>query len=158
MTDTPIDPQGTEPKKGARTKVLLAVDGSDCSDRAVEYLIAFALGNGPLDLHLVNVQPPIDSGHARMFVSDDDIQTYHREEGEKALELARDRLDAAGLSFDWHVLVGHAARVIARYAKDHDFDRIVMGTHGRTGLKELLMGSVAQNVIRRVKIPVALVK
>jgi nucleotide-binding universal stress UspA family protein len=158
FTTTGEESEGKLQGSGRRNKLLLAVDGSACSDRAVEYLISFAKGSGPLDLHIVNVQPAIDSGHARMFVSQADIDAYHREEGLKVLAPARERLDAEGFSYDWHVLVGHAARVIARFAKDHDFDRIVMGTHGRTGLEELLMGSVAQNVIRRVKIPVALVK
>ncbi|WP_058556154.1 universal stress protein [Thiohalocapsa sp. ML1] len=140
------------------TKVLLPVDGSEFSDRALDYVLDMARGEVPLDLHLVNVQLAIDSGHARMFVSDDDIAAYHRDEGLAVLKPYRARLDAAGVSYQWHVLVGHAAQSIARFAKEQKFDRVVMGTHGRSGMTQLLMGSVAQNVIRRLKIPVALVK
>lgn len=140
------------------TKVLLPVDGSEFSHRALDYVLEMAAGEEPIELHLVSVQFPIDSGHARMFVSDDDIAAYHRDEGMAVLEPYMERLDEAGLSYSWHVLVGHVAQSIARFAKEQKFDKVVMGTHGRSGLTQLLMGSVAQNVIRRLKIPVALVK
>ena len=140
------------------TKVLVPVDGSEFSDRAVDYVIELAKGQEPLDLHLLSVQIPIDSGHARMFVSDDDIDAYHRDEGMAVLKPYIEKLDAAGIPHNHHVLVGHVALTIARFAKEQNFDKVVMGTHGRSGLTQLLLGSVAQNVVRRLKIPVALVK
>ncbi len=140
------------------TKLLLPVDGSEFSDRALDYVLELARGDEPVETHLLSVQMPIDSGHARMFVSDKEIAAYHRDEGMAVLKPYIDKLDAAGLEYRWHVLVGHVAQTIARFAKEQKFDKVVMGTHGRTGLKQLLMGSVAQNVIRRLKIPVALVK
>ena len=140
------------------SKVLLSFDGSSFSDRAVEYVIQRARNDGPLDLHLLNVQFPIDSGHARMFATEQEIEAYHRDEGLKVLARARARLDAAEVPYTYHVLVGHVAPTIARFAKEQRFDKVVMGTHGRSGVTELLLGSVAQNVVRRIKIPVALVK
>jgi nucleotide-binding universal stress UspA family protein len=140
------------------TKVLVPVDGSEFSDRAVDYVIELAKGEEPLDLHLLSVQIPIDSGHARMFVSDGDIDAYHRDEGMAVLTPYIEKLDAAGIPHSYHVLVGHVAQTIARFAKEQKFDKVVMGTHGRSGLTQLLLGSVAQNVVRRLKVPVALVK
>jgi nucleotide-binding universal stress UspA family protein len=140
------------------TKVLVPVDGSEFSDRAVDYVIELAKGQEPLDIHLLSVQIPIDSGHARMFVSDDDIDAYHRDEGMAVLKPYIEKLDAAGIPHNFHVLVGHVALTIARFAKEQKFDKVVMGTHGRSGLTQLLLGSVAQNVVRRLKVPVALVK
>ncbi|MCG6939901.1 MAG: universal stress protein [Thiohalocapsa sp.] len=139
------------------TKVLLPVDGSAFSNRALDQVLRMAHGGERLELHLLSVQLPIDSGHARMFVSDDDIAAYHRDEGLAVLEPYRARLDAAGVDYRWHVLVGHVAETIARFAEEQQFDKVVMGTHGRTGMTHLLMGSVAQNVTRRLKIPVELV-
>jgi nucleotide-binding universal stress UspA family protein len=139
-------------------KVLLTFDGSSFSDRAVDYVIQRAENDGPLELHLLNVQFPIDSGHARMFATEEEIEEYHRDEGLKVLAPARARLDAAQVPYTYHVLVGHVAPTIARFAKEQRFDKVVMGTHGRSGVTELLLGSVAQNVVRRIKIPVALVK
>lgn len=139
-------------------KVLVAVDGSAFSERAVDYVVERARDDGPFDLHVLNVQLPIDSGHARMFTTEQEIAGYHRDEGLKVLEPTRATLDAAGLPYTYHVLVGHIAPTIARFAEEQKFDKVVMGTHGRSGMTELLLGSVAQNVVRRIKIPVALVK
>jgi nucleotide-binding universal stress UspA family protein len=52
------------------------------------------------------------------------------------------------------VVVGSGARTIANYAADNGFDLIVMGTHGRTGLAHLVMGSVAEHVVRTAPCPV----
>ncbi|MGD8207663.1 MAG: universal stress protein [Thiohalocapsa sp.] len=145
-------------RAGKMTKVLVPVDGSEFSDRALDYAIELAKSQGPLELHLLSVQIPIDSGHARMFATDAEIEAYHRDEGMKVLQPYIERLEAAGIGYTYHVLVGHVAQTIARFAKEQKFEKVVMGTHGRSGLTNLLLGSVAQNVIRRLKIPVALVK
>ena len=145
-------------RSGKMTKVLLPVDGSEYADRALDYLIQLSAAQGPFDIHLLSVQIPIDSGHARLFATDAEIDAYHRDEGMKVLKPYLQRLDAAGIAYDYHVLVGHVALTIARFAKEQKFDKVVMGTHGRSRLTNLLMGSVAQNVVRRLKIPVALVK
>lgn len=144
--------------KSATKKVLLPVDGSAHSDRAVDQLIRQVRDEGPLDLHLLNVQIPVDSGHARMFVSGEDVEAYHREEGMQALKSAREKLDAAGVEYRWHVVVGHIADTVIRFAREHAIDSIVMGTHGRSALTHLLLGSVASEVSRKAGVPVTLIK
>lgn len=140
------------------SKVLVPVDGSTNSDRVIDHLIGLQATEGPVELHLLNVQIPVDSGHARMFVAAEDIEAYHREEGMLALKSARERLEAAGVAYHWHVAVGHIADTIIRFAQEHAFDRIVMGTHGRSALTHLLLGSVASDVSRKAGIPVTLIK
>ena len=139
-------------------KVLVPIDGSEFSRRAVEHLIALVKDQCPTEIHLLNVQIPIDSGHARMFFSETDVEAYHRDEGIEALSEARAMLDREGIQYTFHILVGHVAETIARFAQEKDIDRIVMGTHGRTGLTQLLLGSVATDLIRRTDLPIALVK
>ncbi len=139
-------------------KVLLPVDGSVNSDRAVDEMIRQARQEGPVELHLLNVQIPVDSGHARMFVAAGDIEAYHREEGLQALSSAREKLDAAGVKYRWHVAVGHIADTIIRFAREQDIGCIVMGTHGRGALTHLLLGSVASEVSRKAGIPVTLIR
>ena len=75
-----------------------------------------------------------------------------------ALASARKQLDEAGVAYAHHVAIGHVADTIVRYARERGFDRIVMGSHGRTGLLHLLMGSVAREVSQRSTVPVTLVK
>ncbi len=139
-------------------KVLVPIDGSAYTDRVIDHLIRHHETEGPMELHLINVQIPVESGHARMFVATGDIDAYHREEGMQALKSARARLDAAGVKYNWHVVVGHIADTIIQYANEHAVDRIVMGTHGRSALTHLLLGSVASDVSRSARIPVTLVK
>ena len=139
-------------------KILVAVDGSAHSRRAVEHLLALRAAQGPLEIHLLNVQIPIESGHARLFVDHEELQDYYREEGLAALAEARAILDAAGLPYSHHIAVGHVAQTIAAWAKEKGCDQIVLGSHGRGALTHLLLGSVASDVLRLSSVPVTLVK
>ncbi|MCK6500159.1 MAG: universal stress protein [Nitrospira sp.] len=136
----------------------MPVDGSAYSDRVIDHLLHQLETEGQMELHLLNVQIPVDSGHARMFVSVEDVEAYHREEGLQALKSARDKLDAAGVKYSWHIAVGRIADTIIHFAREHAVDRIVMGTHGRSALTHLLLGSVASDVSRNTDVPVTLIK
>lgn len=140
------------------SKILVPVDGSANSDRVIDHLIGELKMTESVELRLLNVQMPVDSGHARMFVSNEDIEAYHREEGMQALQSARGKLDTAGIRYHWHVAVGRVAETILRFAQEHAIDRIVMGTHGRSALTHLLLGSVASDVLRKSDVPVTLIK
>ncbi len=139
-------------------KLLVPVDGSANSDRVIDHLIRDRTPGEVTELHLLNVQIPVDSGHARMFFSSGDVEAYHREEGQRALKIAREKLDAAGMTYTWHVAVGPVAGTIVGFAHEHACDRIVMGEHGSSALTHLLLGSVASEVSRSASVPVILVK
>jgi nucleotide-binding universal stress UspA family protein len=74
----------------------------------------------------------------------------------QAMDRIQPTLD--GLPFERHVLVGDPAAEILSYAEKHGVDVIVMGTHGRTGALRLLMGSVAEKVVRSARCAVLTVK
>ncbi len=139
-------------------KVLVPVDGSEHALRAVEHVLRLRDAAGGLEVHLLSVQIPVASGHARLFVSHEQLEDYYREEGQQALSAARARFDAAGLPHTWHIAVGHVAETIAEYARELGVDQIVMGTHGRSALGHVLLGSVAAEVIRLAGVPVTLVR
>ncbi|MBB5348037.1 universal stress protein [Desulfoprunum benzoelyticum] len=139
-------------------KILIPIDGSAHAQRAVNQVLDLAASGAVLEIFLLNVQIPIASGHARMFVSKDDVDAYHREEGLAALADARARFEGAGLPCSHHIAVGRVAETIVRFARERGVDKIVMGTHGRGGLAEVLMGSVAREVLRDSPVPVLLVK
>jgi nucleotide-binding universal stress UspA family protein len=139
-------------------KVLVATDGSESAGRAVAYVLKLAAAEVRMDIHLLNVQIPVESGHARMFVSQEAIEEYYREEGRQCLQSAQKVFDEAGVPYTPHVAVGHVTETITRFAREHGFDQIVMGTHGRSALTHLLLGSVTADVIRLCNIPVTLVK
>jgi nucleotide-binding universal stress UspA family protein len=138
-------------------KILVPVDGSPQADRAAAQAAELAKRGAVVELHLLNVQIPID-GHARSFVSQDELDTWHREEGLAALANARRILEEAGVPYTHHIAVGHVADTIVRYAQEKGFDKVVMGTHGRGGLLEVLLGSVAHDVVKHARVPVTLVR
>lgn len=140
------------------TKVLVPVDGSINALHALD-LVLKQIGEGrTLDVHLLNVQPQIVSGHARMYLRKDLIDEYFQEEAEKALKPARDKLDQAGLKYTASHQVGSAAESIARYAKAHGCEQIIMGTRGLGSVSSMVLGSVATKVLHLVAVPVTLVK
>ena len=138
-------------------KVLIPLDGSANADRALSQWLAGRSDKASLDLHLLNVQLPVD-GNVRTFVDSDELQKYRREEGMAAMAAARKLLDDAGISYQCHILVGHPADVIVRFSNEQGIGEIIMGTHGHTGLLQLLMGSVASEVSEKAKAKVTLVK
>jgi len=141
-------------------RVLIPVDGSDCSLRAVDYLIAEQARQaapGEVEVHLLNVQVAL-RGDIGQFISHEQIAAYQSEEGEQALREAKARLGAAGVRLNVHSGVGHVAEVIARLASELDCDHIVMGTHGRGALADLLVGSTTIRVLHLARLPVVLVK
>lgn len=139
-------------------KILVPVDGSVQAERAVAHAISLCRSAGQGQIELLNVQISIDSGHVRLFVSDNDVTAYHRSEGENALAGARRLLDEAGLPYAHHVVVGHVADTIVRFAQERQVDQIVMGSHGHGVMLDLLLGSVARDVVKAAQLPVTLVK
>lgn len=139
-------------------KVLLAVDGSESSLNAVAHVAkrAAAAKDG-YQVHLVNVQYPLH-GSVAAFVNAGQIKQYHHDEGMKVLAVARERLDAAGVSHEAHLFVGEPAEVITRFAKEQGCDEIIIGTRGLSGISSLLVGSVATKIIHLADVPVLLVK
>ena len=139
-------------------KILIPVDGSSYSERAVKQVLELADSGAKLAITLLNVQIPIASGHVRMFISQDEVNSYHQDEGLAALANSRALLEAAGVPYNYHIGVGRVAETIVRFAREGNIDKIVMGTHGRGGLLELLLGSVAHEVLKIATVPVLLVK
>ena len=139
-------------------KLLLAVDGSDCSNRAVDYLIKLLKSyKDGVELHLLNVQGPV-SGNVSSFISGDAINKFHQEEAMKELQGAMRKLDAAKVTYRHHIGVGEPAEVIAGYAGEKGCDQIIMGTRGMGSVSNLVLGSVATKVIHLAPVPVLLVK
>lgn len=140
-------------------KILVPVDGSENALRALKYAVDLRnLYREAVELHVINVQRRIASGAVRMFIAQDVLDDYHREEGEKALASSRAFLASAGVPFECHIALGEEAESIARYAKEHACHIIVMGTRGMARLGNLLLGSVASRVLHLSEVPVTLIK
>jgi len=140
-------------------KILLPVDGSPCSLRAVDQLITHVacLREVP-EIHLLHVHLPIPIGRVQAHVGKETLHAYYLEESQEHLLAAQHKLDAAGRFHTTHIHVGQPADVIAKMASELGCDLIVMGTHGRSPLGGLVMGSVATRVLHQAICPVLLVK
>ena len=140
-------------------KILLPVDGSECSLRAVDHLITHAAWFRDVpEIHLLQVHAPIPIGRVQAHVGRDTLHAYYLEESQELLIAAQKKLDAAGRFHTTHIHVGQPAEVIAKVAGELACDLIIMGTHGRSGMAGLVTGSVANRVLSLATCPVLLVK
>lgn len=139
-------------------KILIPVDGSDNAVRAVQYVVAqsASLKESPQIL-LLNVQWNVATGNVKLFINQETINDYYREEGMAALQRAREVLDGAGLAYHYHVSIGTPATAIVQYAEQQGADQIVIGKQGQGGLQGLLLGSVGIKVAQLARVPVMLV-
>ena len=137
-------------------RVLIPVDGSENSLRAVKFVIRKApLYKEPLELHLLNVQHPFPGTIRGVH---HEAEQFHHDEGTKALAEARKALDAAGLKYVYHISVGDSGEVIAHFVKEKKIEQVVMSTRGMGSVANMLLGSVANKVLHLVDVPVLLVK
>lgn len=138
-------------------RVLAPVDLSDQSETVMKHAAALSDAYAaPLDLlHVVEEAAyPNAYGLDPLTPSLPNVQDRARE----ALETLAGELELRTDPVNIHVLAGHAARDIVEFADKHEADLIVMATHGRTGLKRFLIGSVAEKVVRRAPCPVFTLK
>jgi nucleotide-binding universal stress UspA family protein len=141
--------------------ILVATDFSEPSAAAVEYARTLATSFGST-LHLLHVvEAPSVTGPlgTPVFVSEGPaLQGQLFEEAKERLEDLVTPADRSHGNVVTEVIVGTAARTILDFAADHDMDLIVVGTHGRSGMAHLLMGSVAEKVVRGALCPVLTVR
>lgn len=139
--------------------ILLAVDGSDVSHRAVDRVVALAGElKTPPTVQLLYVHLPVPIAFATRHVSRETLAAYYREEGEKELAPARSQLETAGIEYAPHVHVGQPAETICHVASQLGCTLIAMGTHGRGALANVVIGSVAGKVLHLASVPVLLAK
>jgi nucleotide-binding universal stress UspA family protein len=142
----------------AMLKALIPVDGSRASERAVRHVISLVEGRESMEVHLINVQEKADAPELMRFAKPGEIKHWQLQHGAAALAPAKRLLDRAGITYETHVVIGDPAEKISTFARRGRFDNIIMGTHGRTGMTAMLMGSVATKVLHLSTVPVTLVK
>jgi len=137
-------------------KILIAVDGSKASLKAVQLLIDHAdwFRDAP-QVELLAVHLPVPRVSR---ASKTQLERYYREEGEGMLTAARKKLDGAGIAYEARVAVGPVAETVVKQAKEKRCDLIYIGTRGMSELGKVLVGSTASKVLHISDIPVLLVK
>lgn len=140
-------------------KVLLPVDGSPSAVRATQKLIdTLAWYKEPPTIDLVAVHLPVPRvPNMGAFVSKEMIEKYYDDECEAMLGQSRKLLDAAGVKYTAHRLVGQIAETIVDRAAKSGSDMIYMGTRGMSALANMALGSVTTRVLHLSHIPVVLI-
>ncbi len=141
-------------------RILLPTDFSEYSRRAQNYACAFAEQFGA-ELHVLHVVQDLvalvpEPGLA--FPPPGDYMKELKESAERSLATVPDAKWAVGKKIVRSVRQGPPFVEIIRYAKENDVDLIILGTHGRTGLSHMLLGSVAEKVVRKAPCPVLTVR
>ena len=140
-------------------KILHPTDFSACAEEAQVHAIrlARALGAELVLLHVLVETPLYGEGLVAMKQVRELYETQRKWAGE-TLEARAAEASAAGATTRWKLSVGVPFEEIVRAAREEGADMIVMGTHGRRGLDRLLLGSVANRVIRLADCPVLTVR
>jgi len=138
--------------------ILLPTDGSKGVDEAVNCAVAVAKRfNATIHVLFVAEPPRFYDYGAGMGLSEI-MQSLQEAGGRIVSETAETIRESGVLSVVEAVRQGHPAEEIIRYAKEEGIDLIVMGTHGRRGLNRVLLGSVAEEVVRSAEVPVMTVR
>ena len=146
--------------------ILLSTDGSDVARKGVEHGIALAKAlNARLTIITVTESLPVDygSGHDSGWIpTQEEVDSYDtacKARAGKVLDEARAMSEQVGTPAELlHVPNAHPATAIIETAESRGCDLIVMGTNGRSGLRQLLSPSVAERVVRRAPCPVLTVR
>jgi len=141
-------------------RLLVPLDDSPLSEQALDHALE---KHEDAEITVLHVLDFVDAGYGAPMEST--LPGYWEEWYETAkadaAALFDDAQDAAteyGVTLDTETVVGQPGRGIVDYADEHEIDHIIMGSHGRTGLSRLILGSVAEKVVRRAHCPVTVVR
>lgn len=139
-------------------KVLVPVDFSSCSEKALQYAQAFArqFGASLTLVHVVQFSPI--PGTEFSEVDFPAVEQRVIKQSRQELEKTASSLRGENLKIETVLSEGRPATEIARTARETGADLIIISTHGHTGLKHVLLGSVTENVVRHAPCPVLVVR
>ncbi len=138
--------------------IAVAVDFSEHSDRAIERGAALAKQFGA-KLHLVHVYGSAVLAEAMYGVSiPTNLNLEIRDAAAKKLEAVAEKIQTDGIDVESHLIYSTAAEGVAQIALKTEADLVVVGTRGLTGLKHLVLGSVAERIVRTAPCSVLVVR
>jgi len=142
------------------SKILIPVDGSPASLRALDFaieMLARIPGKSLVLLHVQNIGAINPAGLSEAMPADW-LHEATSQASAQALQKAIEKCEGAGVAFKVLSETGQTGEKIAQAAREEDVGHIVMGTRGLGGVKGLLLGSVANQVIHLAEVPITLIK
>lgn len=145
-------------------KIMIATDGSACSrlvaDKGIE--LARLSGGTVYAVYVVSTDyfAPINGDSFPMSVDPYwmPIREAWEKQGQQALNTIKSLGNMKRINVEPVLLEGNPSEELIRYAEEEKMDIVIMGTHGKTGLNKLLLGSVAEKLVHHLKVPVMVVR
>lgn len=140
----------------AMPKILIPMDASENSLRAVRHVVNHSLAKGGVEVHLLHVRGPF-SWHLTRFADKKQRDAYHRELAEQVLAPARELLNRYSVPHAAHMESGKRAEAIHRAAQRLHVNKIVMGTARKNSLTRIFEDSVTSRVLEIARVPVEVI-
>ena len=137
-------------------EVLVAFDGTPFSEKALAHAFDVYPDASITALHVIDYIE--ESYSAKALVGDEALRERARDRSAELLAEAEAKAAEHGREIKTASEVGKSADQIIEYAETHGVDVIVIGSHGRSGISRVLLGSVAETVMRRASLPVTVVR
>lgn len=138
-------------------KVLLPVDGSASAFQAALYLIDFIQKHGPVEVHVVNVQPKPQEWQTH-GMEKEAISDHLAVDAHLALKPILHVLNEKNIACQTHTKLGDPAETLVALADELGCDHIVMGTRGLGAISGIVLGSVTRKVLHLANVPVICIK
>jgi nucleotide-binding universal stress UspA family protein len=142
------------------SKILIPVDGSPASLRAVDFAIEMASQDPSTSLVLLHVQNTraMELAGASEAMDTEWLREAGSRASAKALKDAIGKCEHAGVASEALVRTGQIAEAVGQVAREENVKHIAMGTRGLGGIQGLLLGSVARQVVHLAEVPITLIK
>lgn len=139
-------------------KILLPVDGSPFTQKMLEYITStpdlFKTNNEYVLMTIVTPLLPQSAG----LLGKEAVDEYYQETSDKVLQPAIEFLKGKGINCRAGFRIGYVSEALPDEARDGQYDLIIMGSHGYGTLGSLVLGSVANAMLSKTKIPVLLIR
>lgn len=139
--------------------ILIPMDASPASQHALEFVLREFEDVSITVLHVKNpLEDAYFTSEEEFYTRVDVLEDQARERAEAIFANANELAEEHGVPIDTATALGPPAAAIVEFSEDANIDHIVIGSHGRSGVARLLLGSVAEKVARRSPVPVTVVK
>lgn len=141
-------------------KLLVPCDFLTPSMNAFQFALdAASKSNGTVHvLHVIELPVLHDSVLMPVLSFEQDLMDELKEKAEKQFAVNEKKYNKTGVKVVSEVKFGKVSTMIHQYTEEHDIDMIIMGSHGATGVREFLIGSNAEKIVRQASVPVLVIK
>ena len=141
-------------------KIMIAVDGSSSSEPVVEFVarMRWPAGSRVLVMSIASAAASMVGASFEASAASAEIEAMDVREHQELVSRASLALTEAGIPCETKVLMGEPASALLQAVRDEGVDLMVMGSHGRTGLSKLLLGSVSAHLVAHAPCSVLVVK